>query len=204
VDALQAQALREQMGLSDKTVLLYLGKLGSWYMAAEMVDFFAVAREAIPHLHFLILTQSDYALARQEFARRGIGEESFTLTTVAPEDVPLYLALADVGISFIRPCFSKLASSPTKIGEYLAAGLPIVTNSGIGDCDALLSERNVGALVERFTEESYRAAVAQLQTLLAQREDVRRRCQTLAEQKLSLQHVGGKRYREVYKAMVNG
>jgi glycosyltransferase involved in cell wall biosynthesis len=196
-----AQARRAQLGLSNKTVLLYLGKLGSWYMAAEMVDFFAVARETIPNLHFLILTQSDYELARQEFARRGIGEEAFTLTMVAPGDVPLYLAAADVGISFIRPCYSKLASSPTKIGEYLAAGLPIISNPGIGDCDALLREGNVGVLVEEFNEASYRVAVGQLQNLLAQREDVRHRCRQIAEQQLSLQHVGGKRYREVYNAL---
>ncbi|MCS6860516.1 MAG: glycosyltransferase family 4 protein [Abditibacteriales bacterium] len=198
VDAQLAQVLREQLGLRDKTVLLYLGKLGSWYMAAEMVDFFAVACEMIPNLHFLILTQSDHALARVELARRGIGAEAFTLTTVAPDDVPLYLTAADVGISFIRPCFSKIASSPTKIGEYLAAGLPIVSNTGIGDCDALLRENNVGVLVEEFTDKAYRAAVAQLQNLLADRENVRRRCRAVAEQHLSLQHVGRKRYRAVY------
>ncbi len=202
-DAQQAQALREQLGLSDKTVLLYLGKLGSWYMASEMVDFFAVAREMISNLHFLILTQSDYALARTEFMRRGIGEEAFTLTTVSPDDVPLYLAAADVGISFIRPCFSKLASSPTKIGEYLAAGLPIISNTGIGDCDALLRENNVGVLVEEFNEWSYRAAVAQLQNLLADHDAVRQRCRVVAEQRLSLQHVGGRRYREVYNMLAS-
>lgn len=203
VDAQQAQALREQLGLSNKTVLLYLGKLGSWYMASEMVDFFAVARETIPNLHFLILTQSDYELARTEFSRRGIGEEAFTLTTVSPDDVPLYLALADVGISFIRPCFSKLASSPTKIGEYLAAGVPIVSNTGIGDCDALLRENNVGVLVEEFTESSYRIAVAQLQNLLNDRDAVRQRCRVIVEQHLSLQHVGGRRYREVYSMLAS-
>lgn len=204
VDAQPAQRLRQQLGLRDKTVLLYLGKLGSWYLAAEMVDFFAIARETISNLHFLILTQSDHALARVEFARRGIGEEAFTLTTVAPDAVPFYLALADVGISFIRPCFSKLASSPTKIGEYLAAGVPIVSNTGIGDCDALLRENNVGVLVEEFSDECYRAAAAQLQNLLDDRENVRQRCRAVAERHLSLQHVGGRRYREVYDLLTRG
>src|SRR5687768_7432269 len=36
---------------------------------------------------------------------------------------PSYLSAADAGLSFIKSCFSKIASSPTKNAEYLACGL---------------------------------------------------------------------------------
>ncbi len=45
---------------------------------------------------------------------------------------------AQLGLSFVRPCPSKVSSSPTKIGEYLAAGLPVISTAGIGDVDELL------------------------------------------------------------------
>ena len=47
-------------------------------------------------------------------------------------------------MSFIKPCLSKLSSSPTKVGEYLAAGLPVISTAGIGDVDDLLTGRNNG------------------------------------------------------------
>lgn len=192
---------RAELRLTDQIVLVYLGKLGGWYMAPEMVDFFAVAREAIPNLHFMLLTQSDREIARREFARRGICEEAYTLATVPPGEVPSYLAAAHVGISFIRPCFSKLASSPTKLGEYLAAGLPVVANTGIGDADALLTADETGVLVEEFSDVAYRAAVARLQQLLTRGDEVRTRCRRLAEEHLSLARVGSQRYRAVYRML---
>ena len=48
-----------------------------------------------------------------------------------PGEVPRYLKAADVAISFIKPCYSKQSSSPTKIAEYLASGLPVVCNAGL-------------------------------------------------------------------------
>ena len=62
-----------------------------------------------------------------------------------------YLAAADFGISFIRPVPSKVSSSPTKIGEFLGAGLPVVCTSGVGDLDALVT-RDVGTLVRTLVE----------------------------------------------------
>ena len=47
---------------------------------------------------------------------------------------------ADAGLSLIKPCLSKRSSSPTKVGEYLAAGLPVVSTAGIGDCDRQLAD----------------------------------------------------------------
>ena len=35
-----------------------------------------------------------------------------------------------------------IANSPTKFAEYLASGLPILTNTGIGDSDEILREPN--------------------------------------------------------------
>ena len=59
---------------------------------------------------------------------------------VPPAGMPAALVAGDVGLSFIQPCFSKTGSSPTKVAEYLACGLPVVVNAGIGDQGALAAE----------------------------------------------------------------
>src|SRR5690554_665930 len=54
----------------------------------------------------------------------------FRSTDVRARDLPRWLALADVGLALYRPGLSNVARFPTKLGEYLAAGLPVVLSAG--------------------------------------------------------------------------
>src|SRR5262249_4777622 len=124
--------IRAELGLADDLVMTYVGKFGGWYMADRMADFFAVAQRLFERIHFLILTQSDRTEIERELGRNG-ADGRFTIASVPPEIVGGYLAAADFGVSFIAPTPSKASSSPTKIGEYLGAGLPVLSTAGVGD-----------------------------------------------------------------------
>ncbi|MBV9469463.1 MAG: glycosyltransferase family 4 protein, partial [Abitibacteriaceae bacterium] len=194
----QREAMRQQLNLQDKTVMVYVGKFGSWYMQSEMVDFFVAARKVIGNLHFLVLTQSDQQLIRNECSQRGIPISEYTVTKAAPSQVGAYLAAADFAISFIKACPSKIASSPTKLGEYMAAGLPVVCNPGIGDVDAIVTDNNVGVLTEDFTPQAYSIAAHQIQTLMRDAH-VGERCHETAQATASLQEIGIPRYESLYE-----
>jgi glycosyltransferase involved in cell wall biosynthesis len=186
---------RAELELADATVMVYVGKFGGWYMAAEMAEFFAVAKRSIPSLHFLILTQGERGEIVRELALRGVRDD-YTVTSVPPELLGGYLGAADFGISFIRPAPSKASSSPTKIGEYLGAGLPVVCTSGIGDLDALITP-DVGALVSEHTDATYQAVIDHSIGLLATA-DTAERCRAVARRELSLTQVGIPRYQRLY------
>ena len=190
--------IRQQLGLTDKTVMIYVGKFGGWYLQAEMANFFAQAREQIPNLHFLVLSQSERELITREFARVGLSEEHFTLMQVEPARVGAYLWASDFSISFIRALSSKVASSPTKIGEYLAAGLPLVCNTGVGDMDTIVEEHRVGVSMNEFTPDNYSHAVATIAPLIGDSQ-IKNRCQRAARAHASLQEVGVPRYCALYE-----
>ena len=120
------------------------------------------------------------------------------MTRAEPDEVGRYLAAADFGISFIRRCFSKISSSPTKIGEYLGAGLPVVSSAGIGDVDGLLGGGEVGVLVDDFSRAGYESAARAVLALL---DDPRTadRCRSVAHRHLSLREVGIPRYDRLYR-----
>jgi glycosyltransferase involved in cell wall biosynthesis len=187
---------RRRLGLEQRSVLIYVGKFTGWYLQREMVQFFARAREAAPDLHFLVLSQSDPALISEEFARFDVPDDARTITRVAPEQIGAYLAAADAAIAFIKPCYSKISSSPTKIGEYLAAGLMVVTGRGIGDVDALLEQYDCGVVLDSFEAEHLDVGA----TLLQQRmgDTARRERSLQAAQELSLTDVGVPRYAALY------
>jgi hypothetical protein len=98
--------------------------------------------------------------------------------------------------------FSKTGSSPTKLGEYLAAGLPVIVNAGVGDTDTLVESTRVGVVVGQFSLDEYARKWEEFSELSGD-PDVRARCRATARQFLGLD-IGIGRYREVYDALLTG
>jgi glycosyltransferase involved in cell wall biosynthesis len=196
----QRAAVRARLDLADRTVLVYVGKFGGWYMQREMVEFFAQAREVIPELHFLVLTQDAPAVIEREFERRDLAARSFTITAVSPQEMGATLAAADLAISFIEPKPSKVASSPTKLGEYLAAGLPVVSTAGVGALDQPLLDASAGVLIRDLGSSELRDAAVSVRELIGDPQ-VGERCRRLAERELSLDEVGIPRYDRAYRSI---
>lgn len=195
--------VRSELDAGERPILLYVGKFTGWYLHGEMVDFYSAARELEPELLFVVLSQSDHDIIRREFARAGIAASDFRVAQAEPARVAGYLVAADLGVSFVRPCFSKISSSPTKVGEYLAAGLPVVSTAGIGDVDELLEANRVGVLVREVAPDAYEPA-ARAALELARDPGARERCRAVAREKLSLAHVGIPRYDELYREVAAG
>lgn len=197
----ERQSIRARLGWQDRLVVAYVGKIGTWYLPEETAAFFAALARENERSFLRVLTQSDAAPLALALERLGVPRTHWEAGRVPPSEVPTLLAGADVGLSFILPSPSKRASSPTKVAEYLAAGLPVVANAGIGDCDALLASNRVGVLVEDLSAEGHRRAARALQELRAD-PALGERCRRVAEEQLSLARVGGPRYAGVYERLL--
>ena len=194
--------VREALGLDGRPVLVYVGKLGGWYMDTEMADFFAVARDTIPGLHFLVITHADSSAIERQLACRGIEPSDYAVTTVEHHRLGELLGVADAAVALIRPVPSKIASSPTKIAECLAAGLPVIATD-IGDVRAMLEGSHTGVVLSDFSTQGYRAAAEDLVSLLAD-PTTASRCVGTAQRHLSLRAVGLPRYDALYRAVAQG
>lgn len=184
-------------GAQEAPCLIYAGSVGTWYLLSEMLRFYRVAREALPGLRFRLLTAAaEHERVRAAARYEGLEEGAIDVGEVPYEQVPGELAQASAGISFRKATFSQRASSPVKIGEYLAAGLPVVANAGVGDTERLLEGNGVGVVVRAFDGQALRSAAGRLAALLGDRETPAR-CRAIAERELSLE-LGVQRYQEVY------
>jgi L-malate glycosyltransferase len=159
------QRVRERLGVGDRPVLVYAGSIGTWYLLDQMLDFYQSARARWPGLFFLALVNREPEAVTAALTARGIPADDFAVTWARHEDVPAYLSAADAGIAFIRPCLSKRSSSPTKYAEYLACGLPIVANAGVGDVDDLLARTGAGVIVTDHSAAAYAAAADGIRAL---------------------------------------
>jgi glycosyltransferase involved in cell wall biosynthesis len=132
---------------SGQTVLSYLGALGTWYMPKEMLRFFVKFSERYPDALFLFIThdteESILNMAKQE----GVAPEKIRVYKASRENVPIALSLSTASLFFIKPVFSKKASSPTKQGEIMGMGIPVICNSGVGDTDLVVQKYRSGMLL---------------------------------------------------------
>lgn len=193
--------VRRDLGVNGRRVVIYVGSLGGWYLTEETLALFETARRQDPTTYALILTPRDVAQVEQQLRARGYAEADFRVLSVAPTEVARYLAAADIALSLIKPCYSKQASSPTKIAEYLACGVPVISTAGIGDLDALFARESVGVILRGFAEADYVAALQTLDKMRATPE-LRTQCRQVAVTEFDLERVGGVRYRRLYQRLL--
>jgi glycosyltransferase involved in cell wall biosynthesis len=165
-----------------------------------MGRFFMAVRERRPEAFLRVLTVSSPMAGAEVLERAGLRAEDFWIGSVSPQEVPIYLRRARLGISFRKPTFSQIAASPTKIPEYLAVGLPVVANAGIGDMDDLIERERVGVVLREFGEDAYKAA-AEKALMIADDRETRLRSARVARKYFALDEVGGARYLKVYKRL---
>lgn len=201
VDLTRFEGKSRKSSGSGSKVWAYVGGLGGWYLTDRMAEFLAYLAGKQQNTEVLVLTQSPAELLTEHLERLGFHEPGITIRKATPAEVPRYLETADIGLSFIKPCYSKLSSSPTKVAEYLAAGLPVLTNSGIGDLDALIAGERVGVILKGFDESDYREALSGIDELMKD-PDLRDRCRRVAKEYFDLEAVGGERYRDLYRRIM--
>ena len=194
---------RQKLGIGDRFVLTYVGAFGGWYLTEETAYLFGALKQNRPDAFALILTQSDPKLIEPLLIEHGYKEEDYFVAKVPSAEIPKYLSTADAAVSFIKECYSKKASSPTKNAEYLACGLPILINDGIGDTTELTVEDGVGVVVEGFSPSDYVTALTRLEEMMLDRTALSLNCRNSALKRFDLHSVGGLRYNKMYDDLVN-
>ncbi|MFH1996804.1 MAG: radical SAM protein [Candidatus Omnitrophota bacterium] len=200
-DSIGNRTLRSSLGLEGSFIFMYPGKIGTFYFIDEMLDFFSVAQDAVPEALLFVVTKDDSNDLMARAQKRGIDPSSIRIASSTFEEMPEFIRLADAGIFFINP-YKKIGSSPIKLGEFLASGVPVVINPGVGDTDELVRKNKVGVVVERFSRDDYLSAIKELMKLKEERDELRRRCRLTAEQNLSLA-IGVERYVSIYEKLLH-
>lgn len=193
--SIQAKFSRRKGGLNGRTILVYSGSVGTWYLFDEMVDFFKEFKRQHNKAHFLILTQTNKDELRGKLLKK-IDPADFSIVSAPHHNIKDFLSSAYAGISFIKPCYSKQFSCPTKNAEYLACGLPIIINKGIGDTDRTIAANNVGVIINKFNGREYLKNIKKL-TKLKNDKTLGARCRNIAMKEYGLKKGIGK-YLDIY------
>ena len=163
----------------------YVGSVGLWYNFPATLKAFALILEARPNAKLLIINRNEHDFIEDSIRSANLSRENISLFSSSLEDMPHYINQMHAGIFFINPLFSKQASAPTKLGEFLGCGVPCLSNHEVGDMASILETNNCGIAIQNFSENEIKLGVSNLLSLIEQPE-VSEKCRKAAEQYFSL------------------
>jgi len=183
----------------ERFVMTYVGSLGTCYLLKEMADFFKVLKQKMKNALFLIISNTEKGPIAKLLGEEGLTPDvDYKIVNAKPGEVPGYLRKSDCSIMFIKEADCKIGASPTKFGESLSAGVPVLINRYIGDTEDIIRSEKVGVGLDRLDDAAYEKAVFRMLELLDGGEELRERCLRTAERYFSLD-LGVERYTRIYE-----
>jgi len=171
---------------------VWCGSLGTFYrfnLAVRFVDALKIP--------LLVLTRQVDAASAQ------LGDCEAEVRQVAHEAIAKELHPGDIGLCFYADGhLANLGRAPTRIAEYLAAGMALAITPGIGDLDAIVDRHNLGVRIEDESDAGLKLAATKALALAAD-PDVRARGPRLAAERYSVDD-GVAAYLDLYRQLLLG
>jgi glycosyltransferase involved in cell wall biosynthesis len=170
--AAQKTISRTEFRLPEKALIgIYAGRFGGLYLGEEAFLLYQGAFKWLADFYLLILTPAEYhEWANRQVAHFNLPSDKVFIRSVPHSEVSKYMAIANFAFATYKPGKFKAYLSPVKVGEYWAAGLPVILTENVGD-EHLIVKNNPAAGVlfnpEHIKEDQYlQKLYAQLQRTL--------------------------------------
>jgi hypothetical protein len=108
----------------------------------------------MPAAKFLFISPHRHEEIKAIAAQYEIPADKVLVKKASRVQVPALLSLSSYSIFFIKPCYSKQSSSPTKHG--------VITNGGVGDVAEIVQSCKSGIVIDEFTDEVFETAISEL------------------------------------------
>ena len=176
---------------------LTIGSVGTvvsgWYELDWLFRLYQEARKAVPDARIKIVTRDDPTRVRAVARSNGVDPACVVLERATPQQVASKMADMSFGVTLFK---RKLGSAPTRLAEFLACGIPVLANRGVGDMAEIVEEEGVGVVVDDGSAESLARGLHAMMAML-QDPNLASRCWAVAERRFSVAS-GAQEYRRVY------
>lgn len=142
---------RSNLDVSNKFLFIYAGGTQKWQCIDEMLKLFVDLLDfsefrALQPLFLLLTWGGKYSSIAQN-PKTKMPSAFIKEYSVEQPDVQKFMMAADVGVIYRENLTTNHVSCPTKTGEYLASGLPILCTLHAGDIPKIIQTHNVGYVI---------------------------------------------------------
>ncbi len=191
---------RKFLGIPNNGLVFgFLGSVGPMYLLDDYFKFIELiykkyALIGIEVFGLLITNDLDAAnFSKHKIVNEDLNKNIIVLSTTRSQ-VPALLHSLDVLVSFISSTYARQASSPTKIAESFACGIPIISNKGVGDVEDQINNINGGKVISNTLQQTLESVLPKLDKIISlDRENIRNNAKEFLSLDIALQ-----RYKDVY------
>lgn len=192
---------RRERSWDDDLVVAYVASSSGWHGLDEVMRVFLELLKTRPDARLAVATYPSTSAAEEALEAAGLPRDRVDCLTARPDDIPDLLLGCDLAFMFEARHLIREVCAPIKFSEYMAAGLPVVANRGIGDVSDWIGTRELGILVDPAKPESAASAVEEL----LGSEDYRSgaassRCLEFARTEMNMEQTL-REYEEVYRVL---
>ena len=174
-------SIKKELGIKPHTIVcIYAGKIGGIYLEDEVFVFWKHCSLIFEDFKVIFLSNYSNNEFQQKLKLHGLDESTVIKKFVSYTEVPKYMAQADFAINPVKPVPTKRHCTSIKDGEYWAMGLPVVITKDISDDSALISDTNLGVVIENYNEEGLKKAALKIKDMLLSEVDHADRIRSLA------------------------
>ncbi|MDJ0773835.1 MAG: glycosyltransferase [Mastigocoleus sp. MO_167.B18] len=174
--------LNDELHISERFIVTYNGTFfTTWQEPNDIVEIFNEIKSKIPHAFLLILSGDDSKKIKKFILNKGILEKDVGVYSLKHDSVPQWLSISNLGLLIRRKSVVNTVASPTKFGEYLSCGVPVVISENVGDFSQIVSEQDIGLIARYNNNGKIIISDEDIKTLNLIRKDiVSSRCRKLA------------------------
>lgn len=183
---------------SDDLIIGYLGSVDTAYDFNKFLYFIKNLSNHNEKIEVHMLTKTPTEIIMRYLVKHGLENLRFKNYFLNRSELNDAINEFDLLAFCLKENFSIIASMPTKIGESLSCGVPIICNAFNEDIQSIISQENIGEIynfVDPFTKERYKKLIKKIQS-----RDISKICHDFAKKEFSLES-GSKSYKEIYEAI---
>lgn len=173
--------LVKELGLENKIIGVYAGKLGGIYLKGEVFDFIRSCYDRWgKDFRFLMLTNATREDINSEMERVGLPENIVISRFVYHHEISRYLSLGDFAINPVNPVPTKRFCTSIKDGEYWAMGLPVVISPNISDDSEIIEKENTGVVMDFTDKLKFSIAIKKLEQLMQDKAKLKKKIRDIS------------------------
>ena len=182
--------LRSQWRIgSGDTLFAYSGADQGYQQIDQIAHVFRRVLVYLPLSRILFLVPSRKGVERA-LQKNGVPSSSYLIKSVHHNQVPAFLSAADLGFLLRRDLKLNHVASPTKFGEYLACGVPVIASPYVDSVRDAITSGCIGHLFDEDDPNCLKDLVHFTMDVMAHRDEWVTKCEAYAKLNLSWDKFG--------------
>lgn len=195
-DYLARNSIRSRLNIDNKIVILYSGSIAInfWNDINVYAKYFKYLNSLNKDLFFLILTRDPHEPLARCLDLNGIS--NFMIKDVPSSEMSNWLSTGDFGIQVMDVMADGATRFGVKVVEYLAMGMPVITNSNVGGVADLVTDYDLGIVIDDFEKDN------NFEKLISSSDEYSSRCQNFSKRSFEFNNLA-RQYLDLYSNITN-